>query len=1061
MAIGKIDILDMRGAKVGIGIKSIITYYTISKSGMAPPELINVDLISGDEGILSFSDIDTTFKIDINGIVWGSKQGESLLLSINQDIISGAYIGDWKTNISELPEGWDKEEGWYLWVKTVQTLTDNSKVVSYAVYKQGEKGDQGLPGADAPGYYLETSQSEILMFKTKEKKEGVIEYTSSFSPENLYVSLYEKKTNLLEGQQQIILNEEDKDDIVLSLYNTTTGNFDNKIEATQNIQIENGSFKIDINEFLKNQVVETVLKISFIKKIEEKQINTSVYLTIRFGISSDMASLNVEANGIVGAIQNTKLKFSAEGLEIQNGGFEIVNNNNSKVLWADDNGNLTLKGRIEAAEGNFSGTLLAATGTFQGELHSPKIISPTGQIGGFIINKGTLESVYRTNDTSNIVLDGENGKIIASDIELGTGAYIKNYLKIGETVTIKNPEINENVFLEVKDLYDNSILSFNSQGLINIGNGENSIRINGADGTIKSRVYRDGETGWILSNEEAIFNNVTVRGEIKTAIFSQGEAQAVGGNLIVRPCGYIENIEEELYNDETTTVITFKNSMQVALGDFCKATLNGKEQWFKVSEIIDNTRIRLISQILYPNNLSKEFIGAVVISFGQNKEVGISINGSTDGSFTPKQAISVFEFNSRNYELLPKIILGKIPNNPDTYNFLSNTYGLYAENALLTGSLITQGADKNKISCGISTNVSQVEKILDLRVISYHNSSVTEDINYTTKIKVKSLDFIQVTNYEGKIIGINSLISEFPIRVYDLECEKPTFYFWLKDRTISAVAYQIDKIEEKEGIFYIIDLTTQEVLHGEESWIGYPISTTNKRNGVTFQYSDMFRNSPTGSIVLWAGARGTSPEEIQEANFIVDQYGNVIARSGYFEGSIISKSIIEASEIKTATLTGSGLAPALVIQDCTTGIDFRKEGRSVFYLGDNSLIANIKNINFNTNLKIDETGSMIVPNIYLKDLTSDKTLKLSKEKISVIDYDDLNLNNIVSSFELNFLNGFDFLINTQSAFKVTEKNIYANLNFQVNKEISYGDVGKYSPIENEEGKIIGYDLYIN
>jgi hypothetical protein len=61
MAIGKIEILDMRGAKVGIGIKSINTYYNISDNGATPPEFKDVDLNVNTEGFLGFTDIDSTF----------------------------------------------------------------------------------------------------------------------------------------------------------------------------------------------------------------------------------------------------------------------------------------------------------------------------------------------------------------------------------------------------------------------------------------------------------------------------------------------------------------------------------------------------------------------------------------------------------------------------------------------------------------------------------------------------------------------------------------------------------------------------------------------------------------------------------------------------------------------------------------------------------------------------------------------------------------------------------------------------------------------------------------
>jgi hypothetical protein len=62
-------------------------------------------------------------------------------------------------------------------------------------------------------------------------------------------------------------------------------------------------------------------------------------------------------------------------------------------------------------------------------------------------------------------------------------------------------------------------------------------------------------------------------------------------------------------------------------------------------------------------------------------------------------------------------------------------------------------------------------------------------------------------------------------------------------------------------------------------------------------------------------------------------------------------------------------------------------------------------------------------------------------------------------------NGFDFLIGGVSAFTITEKGTQVTQKFQVDGEISYGQIGKYVAVkvatENDAEKIIGYDLYIN
>jgi hypothetical protein len=81
--------------------------------------------------------------------------------------------------------------------------------------------------------------------------------------------------------------------------------------------------------------------------------------------------------------------------------------------------------------------------------------------------------------------------------------------------------------------------------------------------------------------------------------------------------------------------------------------------------------------------------GKPIVSFGQEGDnVGICINGSIDNSFCTPQSISVFDFNTSTKLITPRIVLGKLPDEP-IYGYAAGTYGLYAENVLLKGSLVT------------------------------------------------------------------------------------------------------------------------------------------------------------------------------------------------------------------------------------------------------------------------------------------------------------------------------------------------------------------------------------
>jgi hypothetical protein len=186
------------------------------------------------------------------------------------------------------------------------------------------------------------------------------DYSTSFSPELLEVRLYEKDVDAEEGQLQRDLSLED-----LKLYLYDGIEF---VEIIPTAEVLNGAVVLDIKEILKNQESESILKIQCKTTVDDKIINTSVYPIIRYALNKDMANLSISANGIVSAIQETKIEFNANGLTVKNGGISILNKGNKKVLWADDGGNLHLTGAIEATSGSFKGTIEAESGTFTGKI---------------------------------------------------------------------------------------------------------------------------------------------------------------------------------------------------------------------------------------------------------------------------------------------------------------------------------------------------------------------------------------------------------------------------------------------------------------------------------------------------------------------------------------------------------------------------------------------------------------------------------------------------------------------------------------------------------------------
>ena len=71
----------------------------------------------------------------------------------------------------------------------------------------------------------------------------------------------------------------------------------------------------------------------------------------------------------------------------------------------------------------------------------------------------------------------------------------------------------------------------------------NWIVIDGVHSSIQTNDYQDGAGhGWMINKDgDAVFNNITARGAIKTAVFEYAEIQAVGGIFIFRPSSTIKS----------------------------------------------------------------------------------------------------------------------------------------------------------------------------------------------------------------------------------------------------------------------------------------------------------------------------------------------------------------------------------------------------------------------------------------------------------------------------------------------------------------------------------------
>lgn len=209
-------------------------------------------------------------------------------------------------------------------------------------------------------------------------------------------------------------------------------------------------------------------------------------ISLEFSVGTDVDALRtVSLQNLFGQyINDTKMTFSADGLEVSGASISIyqsVSDEKVPVFVADKEGNLTIKGTVYADDGYFSGTLNAATGTFSGT-----ITAAAGNIGGFIINEHSISSeddslVLKSSYVSNGITYPSS--IEVQNIEIGTGAQIKEYLQLGN-LKLWNPN-NENSKNKVIDLSKEDVINIYSdeleQGTINAG--ENNLGENLASNT--------------------------------------------------------------------------------------------------------------------------------------------------------------------------------------------------------------------------------------------------------------------------------------------------------------------------------------------------------------------------------------------------------------------------------------------------------------------------------------------------------------------------------------------------------------------------------------------------
>ena len=149
--------------------------------------------------------------------------------------------------------------------------------------------------------------------------------------------------------------------------------------------------------------------------------------------------------------------------------------------------------------------------------------------------------------------------------------------------------------------------------------------------------------------------------------------------MLVRPSSRIITI-----NGQEVILENLEGGFEI--GDYCLLERKGGEPlYYKIEDVNYENKT-----IILNGSPSLTNIGSPIINLGKKGSIGIGINGSSNEVYKmPSNSISILEFDGTN-SLEPKIILGKLPNDKNSFGEAAGTYGLYGENVVLNGSLTTK-----------------------------------------------------------------------------------------------------------------------------------------------------------------------------------------------------------------------------------------------------------------------------------------------------------------------------------------------------------------------------------
>ena len=252
-------------------------------------------------------------------------------------------------------------------------------------------------------------------------------------------------------------------------------------------------------------------------------------------------------------------------------GIRIKNDEGETVFRTDKDGNIEMAGTIRAAGGDIAGFIIESRALRYGT---------PGQDSSILISPGYSADLNIAGARSEFPWAFTAG----NDFGVDTSGHL-----YARNATIEGDIYAHNGYFSG---YVNAV-GGNFSETIQIGNGEKYILIDASpgrsDSLIASSNYIENSTaGWAINGYgDAIFNNVSVRGAIKTAVFEYNEIEAVGGAFLFRP---------------STTIKHASSSGNDLILTLEKPNLFQENEWVKLSNV--NTESDDVNSILNDGGLT-------------------------------------------------------------------------------------------------------------------------------------------------------------------------------------------------------------------------------------------------------------------------------------------------------------------------------------------------------------------------------------------------------------------------------------------------------------------------